>query len=623
MFYCPRCKAKVPSEALYCTRCGFNATNARLHVLTNTIDKSNGLEKSQPGMLASSSSIASNVGQSLPVASSVLPPPMAQIPETPPVSTKEQINPPVPARPLLSHVQPPTQAHITPAHLMAIPQPPSAPSTPPALPAPMYSQAQQYAPTPDPWNHTQTAAAPPLKPFQGQLVHQRQTEPTRTVTSQATRSTESFVATRNAAERWRTSWRNKQRSEAGPATEVSRGHSSVPEPLMAMQHSLARIRAIVKPPQRKKHFSVFWVSIVLMACLIIGLGTFILSTYTGNTATGNTVSSPHTFPPPSLSVSESQGVTIQTGQSLHIHGNNFAVGDPILFLFDGANSISGTDGKEIAIQVSNQGTFDVNVPVATSWPHGPHVIEAEDNKSGQTAYLSIQIGSSLLSSVNSVPGLTTSQSHLNFQAYIGQGDPKEQFITLTNSSNAPIPWTAKAVTDDSLYWLLVDPTTTGGTINAGSTAQVGIETTIGSLKNNMPPYTGDILLNINGQEQLIVPVRMLVQDSAEWIFSPNPVTGTPSSQGGTCKSNASLTLINLGNVPLFWHIITGNTVANHIQFILDGKLDMQGVLSPYGQGDDTLVLTLACNNVQNGASYPYTIDANGILWNSTVLIQNS
>ncbi len=50
---------------------------------------------------------------------------------------------------------------------------------------------------------------------------------------------------------------------------------------------------------------------------------------------------------------------------------------------------------------------------------------------------------------------------------------------------------------------------------------------------------------------------------------------------------------------------------------------MQGVLSPSGQNDDTQVLTLACTNVQNGASYPFTIDANNILWNSTVLMQNS
>lgn len=690
MYYCPRCKAKVPPEALYCTRCGFNATNARLKVLTNTINKSNGshrpngLEKSQPGMLASSiqpdmsqvtppnmpqpgpspvrsmqpetrrvmhphnastpftaskpmapsSSIAGNVGQSLPVAAPVLPPPMAQIPQTPAVSTKGQTNPSIPARPVPSHIQQPTQTHITPAHLMAIQQSPSAPSTPPALPTPAaplsplspqtarVQQGQQNAPIQGAWNHAQTTSAQPMKPYQGQQVQQRQTEPPRPVTSNTTRSAESFVATRDAAERWRTSWRNKQRSEAGPATEVSRGQSSVPEPLMAMQHSLARIRAIVKPQQRKKHSSVFRVITILMACLMLGLGTFILSTYTGNSATNKTVSTRPTIPPPSLSIQGPQSATIQVGQMLHVHGDNFDSGDPILFLLDGANSISGTNGREIAIQASNQGTFDVDLPVATSWSTGPHVIEAEDNKTGQTAYLSIQIGSTTLTSVNSVRGLALSQSHLNFQAYIGQGDPKEQFITLTNSSNAPIPWTAKAVTDDSLNWLVVDPTTTGGTINAGSTAQVGIETTVGSLKNNMPPYTGDILLSINGQEQLVVPVTLLVRDSVEWIFSPNPVTGVLSPQGGTCKANATLTLINLGNVPVFWHIITSNAVTNHIQFVLNGKLDMQGVLYPSSQGNDTLVLTLACNNVQNGASYPFTIDTNGTLWNSTVLIQN-
>ncbi len=694
MYYCPRCKAKVPPEALYCTRCGFNATSARLNAFTNKTNKSNGshrpngLEKSlpgtmtsqvQPGMpqvasptmpppvpqpippqvrsiqpetrrvihphnastpftastpMARTSSFPNNAGQMIPATPPVLAPPMPHMPhmpDTPVISTKGQTNPSIPTRPVPSHLQQPTQAHITPAHLLAIQQSPSMPSTPPALPtpaAPMPPQTsrvqpgQQNVSTQGQWNHPQVST---VQPVRTQQIQQRQTEPPRPVTSNTsntTRSAESFVVTRNAAERWRTSWRNKQRSEAGPATEVSRGQSSVPEPLMAMQYSLARIRAIVKPQQRKKHISVFWVSIVLMTCLIIGLGTFILSTYMGNTVTSTAVYTPPT-PPPGLSVKGPQGVTIQAGQMLHVHGSNFDAGDPILFLLDGANSISGTDGKEIAIQVSNQGTFDVNLPVATSWSNGPHVIEAEDNKSGQTAYLSIQIGSRTLTSVNSVRGLALSKSHLNFQAYIGQGNPKEQFITLTNSSNTAIPWTAKAVTDDSLNWLTIDPTTTSGIINAGSTAQVGIETIIGSLKNNMPPYTGDIILSINGQEQLIVPVTLLVQESAEWIFSPNPVTDVLSPQDGTCKAGATLTMINLGNVPVYWHILTSNAAKPHIQFMLNGIVHMQGMLSPSGQNNDTQVLTLKCTNVQIGASYPFKIDANNIPWNSTVLIQNS
>jgi hypothetical protein len=688
MYYCPRCKAKVPAEALYCTRCGFNATNARLNVLTNAPNTSNRSQRPgnpaqpQPGTSAShaqgqprmpqvvpptptlppavppairsiqpetrrvvhshnantpfaastpptpSSSLPNNVGQVIPATPPVLAPSMPQIPNTPIVATKGQTNPSIPTRPVPSHLQQPAQVHITPAHLMAIQQSPSAPSTPPTLLAPatpIYPRTssvqpgQQFSPTPGP-NTAQLSPAQSAMPQQSQ---QRQSEQPQPVTSNATRSAESYVATRNAAERWRTSWRNKQRSEAGPATEVSRGQSSVPEPLMAMQHSLARIRAIVKPQQRKKYISAFWLSIVLMVCLLVGLTIFILSTYTGNTTISNTIDASPTIPPPSLTVKAPQGVTVQAGQMLHVHGDHFAIGDPILFLLDGANSISGTDGKEIALQVSNQGTFDVDVPVTASWSRGPHVIEAEDNKTGQTAFLSIQVGFTTLNSVNSVPGLALSQSHLNFHAYIGQGNPNEQFITLNNRSNGAISWAAKAVTDDSLNWLAVDPTTTGGTIDTGSTAQVGIETITTGLKSNMPPYTGDILFSINGQEQLVVPVTLLTQDSAEWVFSPNPVTDVLSSQGGTCAAGTTLTLINLGNVPVFWHILTSNAVTNHIQFMLNGKVDMQGVLSPSGQNDDTQVLTLACNNVENGASYPFSVDANNILWNSTVLIQNS
>ncbi len=681
MYHCPRCNAKVPAEALYCTGCGFNATNARLKVLSNATDTSNRSQRSdnlaqlQPGTsasqaqprtpqvvpptlppavgsiqpekrrvvhphnantpftkstpLAPSASHPHNVGQVIPATPPVLAPPMPYRPDTPIVLIKEQTNPTIPTRPVPSHLQQPTQAHITPAHLLAIQQSPSAPSTPPALPTPATPMSpqpssvqpgQHFAPTWGSWNTAQVSPAQSVMP---QQVQQRQTEPPRPVTSNATPGTESYVATRNAAERWRTSWRNKQRSEAGPATEVSRGQSSVPEPLMAMQHSLARIRAIVKPQQRKKRISVFWLSVVLIFCLMVGLITFILSTYAGNTAISNTVDAPPTVPPPSLTVKGPQGVTIHTGQMLHVHGDHFDIGDPILFLLDGANSISGTAGKEIALQVSNQGTFDVDLPVATSWSTGPHVIEAEDNKTGQTAYLSIQIGFTALNSANSIPGLALSQSHLNFQAYIGQGNPKEQFITLNNSSNTALPWTAKAVTDDNLNWLAVDPATTGGTIANGGTAQVGVETITASLKSNMPPYTGDILFSIHGQGQLIVPVTLLVQNSAEWVFSPNPVTGIPSPQGGTCKAGTTLTLINLGNVPVFWHLFTSNAATNHIQFMLNKKVAMQGVLSPSGQNDDTQVLTLVCTNVHNGASYPFTIDANNILWNGTVLMQNS
>src|SRR5581483_8123177 len=72
---------------------------------------------------------------------------------------------------------------------------------------------------------------------------------------------ESYLATSVAAERWRTSWRNRQRSEAGPATTASRGQSMVQEPLMAMQNSLVRMRAILLP--KKSHANLrFWITLL-------------------------------------------------------------------------------------------------------------------------------------------------------------------------------------------------------------------------------------------------------------------------------------------------------------------------------------------------------------------------
>ena len=674
MYFCPRCKAEVPLEALYCQRCGFNATNARLKSLNGA---SNGLSAPdrpdipntpQPGThTLHEAPVHRNVPEPMrtiqPQSKRVMSPRNSMTPPTPPIPTapttssstpnnaglqmpappaplappEGHTNPSIPPRPVpsSSFTRQSSQKQITPAHLLALQSP--IPSTPPILPTqsmpmlphtPRLHEAQQFSSGQGQRNVSQPPPAQPVEQQRRHEVPQEQQgqmgQPQRSM-SNSTGSAESFVATSQAAEHWRTSWRNRQRSEAGPATEVSRGHSSVPEPLMVMQQSLARIRAIARVQQKKKRISGFWVSIALVACLILGTIAFIVSTYPGNSATSDTVYTPPTITPPTLSVKGSQGATISVGQILHVHGDNFNIGDPIIFLLDGANSISGTNGREIAIQVSNAGTFDVNLPVATSWTNGPHVIEAEDNQTGQTAYLSIQVGPTTLTSANGMRGLSLSQSHLKFQGYIGQGSPKEQFITLTDTSNAPLTWRAKATTDDSLNWLAVDSTTISGTINAGETAHVGIEATTSILKKIALSYTGDILLSINGQTQLIVPVTLLVQNSDEWIFSPNPVNGAFSAQGGTCKpdNDDTLSLINLGSVPVYWHILLSSSATSHVEFMVNGKPHMQGVLAPSGQNGDTQVLTLACNNVQINATYPFTIDANNTLWNDSVFIQAS
>ncbi len=138
---------------------------------------------------------------------------------------------------------------------------------------------------------------------------------------------ESFVATSIAAEHWRTSWRNRQRTEAGPATTVSRGHSSVPEPLLAMQYSLLRMRAIIIPHKTKQLTGPgFWITIVLMLCLIAGLIAFIILTYlpiAGKSVHVNTHIVTHQ---PTLIIQEAPLTTFALEQMLHLHEEYFHTG---------------------------------------------------------------------------------------------------------------------------------------------------------------------------------------------------------------------------------------------------------------------------------------------------------
>lgn len=438
----------------------------------------------------------------------------------------------------------------------------------------------------------------------------------------------SFIATSKAAEHWRTSWRNRQRVEAGPATDVSRGQSSVPAPLMTMQHSFARIRAITKLKQNNRNPPVrFWVTVMLMLCLIAGLAVYIISSYllTTDIPTNNHTSM--STLPPDLTAQGLQGITIPQGQALHIHGANFDVSDPILFLLDDVTTIRDTKGTEIAIRATNQGTFDVAVPITTRWSVGAHVISAQDSKTGQNAYLNIQVSLSESSATTSDEMALSLQhqslSKLTFQAVIGQGNPREKFITLTNRSNAPLQWLVTASTDNNLSWLAIDTTTTGGKLGSRGTGMVGVNSIITGLKSNANPYTGKIVFTINGTQQLTLPIELQIQEAAaEMVFSPNPMIGLfDAAGGGTCQLGSTLTLINLGTAQVHWQVNLDPATKPHIQFLLNGNPDMQGTLAPSGQTGDTLGLTLACRQVHFGDTYHFTMSINGTSSLGAVFIQ--
>lgn len=96
------------------------------------------------------------------------------------------------------------------------------------------------------------------------------------------RNPERFYATKRAAEHWRSSWIDRQRLEAGPATNVSRGQALVDEPLNIIQQSLLRIRAIVLQQDEMKQKSrdiQYWLQVIIMSVTILALTGFIVASY--------------------------------------------------------------------------------------------------------------------------------------------------------------------------------------------------------------------------------------------------------------------------------------------------------------------------------------------------------
>ena len=435
---------------------------------------------------------------------------------------------------------------------------------------------------------------------------------------------ESFVATSKAAEHWRTSWRNRQRSEAGPATSVSRGQSSVSEPLLAMQHSLARIRAIIAPQgkQQAEHGSGFWIAVLLMICLMAGLLAYIISTYLPETASARltTASVSTNISSPSLSLYGPQFAAILQGQMLHLQGKNFNAGAPIIFTLDGNTTINGTDGREMSILTSAQGSFAVSLPTAT-WSPGDHLIQAMDNKSGQSAYFNIQVN--LAHPTANTDLALSGPNPLLFKAVNGKGNPAYQYVLLTNTNpTTAITWIAKATTNDNISWLDIDPATTSGTIKIGGaeTLKVGINGK--GLKSKATPYIGEIVFTINQTEQLTLPVELQVQNqTAELVIDPNPLVGLLVTKDHTCQANGQLQIVNISNAPVSWNISMNTVTKQHIQFTEQGKVFLSGTLAPEGQPGDSQALTLVCTHVQGGDSYQFNVNANNFPWPETVLIQ--
>ena len=396
-------------------------------------------------------------------------------------------------------------------------------------------------------------------------------------------SPESLAYTSMAAEHWRNSWKDRQYAEAGPAEGVSRGQASVPTPLLAMQNSFVRMRAIVfkqEQATRKVSFG-FWVTILLMICMVAGLGAYIFYSYLPNASENAAhTSQPAAGQSPTLRIAGAPSTTVKIGQKLQIAGSNFGPHDAINFLLDATTPITGADGKPLGAQADAQGTFEVTIPITHDWPIGAHSIQAVDSAARQSSYLNIQIIPGAKPVTNS-PNLSIMLNGqpiklLSFAKQVGQPDPAAQRITITNTSAAVLNWTATVTTS----WLSIEDNNNLGQLAVSQPLSIGIGVDTSGLGTSPPnqPYRGQVLFTINNNEVLTLPVQLQIKDAKpELTFSPNPIV-VVSRPDGSCQPGASLTLINLGTTVQNWKLGVDGPTGNRLHFLINGQIITSGQL---------------------------------------------
>ncbi|MBV8695909.1 MAG: zinc ribbon domain-containing protein [Ktedonobacteraceae bacterium] len=583
MYNCPRCKTELPVTAHFCYKCGFDQPHIPLMVAASIQEQ---LESEQ----------AMSSSPTLPTVANPSPSPAS--PPAPTNSAEQEAKG-------LSLMQRYQIDQRKPRYM-----PPQRPNV--SLNQTTFSNSPVLG--------SQEQAAPP-KPAPPQ--------PTNIPSPPISVRPESLVATSKAAEHWHNSWRKRQRAEAGPAVGISRGQAAVPEPLLSMQNSILRMRAVVASDSKQHSRGGdlgFWLPIIMMICLIGGLGAYIISTFLPSMPLlSHHIAS--TGQDPIIALTGTQTTTVAAGASLIVHGEGFAAHDSITFTLN-------TTPLNQSVTSSKKGTFDVTVVIPTTQPAGEYALQAQGMHTGKSAFLDLQVLPTATTNLANTTQLNlslldshTPLSSLTFRTIHGQADPPRKTLVLTNASdNAPLRWSAAPVANDGLNWLLIDDHRTSGTLNAKGTDEVGISiNSTGLASAPYKPYKGDVVFTVVGQGQVIVPVLLYVQDTAiEVVVNPNPII-TIIQGGGTCLPT-TLTLINLSNQTIAW---AANPYDKDQPYIhLDGQPTAQGTLSPSGQDGDSKALQLSCIGVHLGENLynitvSYNVNAGGASLNVPVSVRTA
>ncbi len=623
MYRCPRCHAELPADARFCKNCGFNATNARLAVAQPPMQ---GAQQQTP--------LSSQQGPQ----GRTIQPQHKYVPQQAGTynQTTSQVPPNVPLQNFPGALPNTPQSA---AGRMSVPQNEQQVALSPQQQNGMQRNNGFQQPVQQPIQNVQLPTTPrqapsnwiqqsPVAP-QGQLLRapsqwseqviRSSTPPTRQYTpprpnfeplqwglgapSEVSGSAESLAATSKAAQHWRQSWLDRQHDEAGPAVGVSRGQAAVPEPLLVMQNSLARMRAIILPKNGtgKNSRLRYWLPVLLLVCLIGGLGIYILSTYT-DALLGTSPVSANTNAEPTLTM-KNANTSVAAGQAIRVHGEHFGSNSAIFFYINGTQ-LKGADGKSVRAQSNDKGTFDTSVSIPTTQLAGEYVVEARTSTTGQHAFLTLQTTAGTTTDI-----LKLSTPSLTFAAIAGRANPKSQSVTIQNTSNAAVQWSASAMSDNQAGWLVLTNGKTSGQLDAGGTDKISVSVaTQGLTSDPKHPYTGEVVFTIVDQGQVMLPVKFTLSDTgAQFIISPNPLVGIQTTPGG-CLPDTSITLINLSNAPIDWDAQTD--AASQGSITLDGQQEDKGQLATF-YPNDTKVIKIGCIGVQPDKHYAINVFYNG------------
>lgn len=416
-----------------------------------------------------------------------------------------------------------------------------------------------------------------------------------------------MIATSRAAEQWHNSWLDRQRAEAGPAVGISRGQAVVPEPLIAMQQSLARMRAVIFTQNKKKQnqgmgFS-FWLAIAMISCLVIGLGTYIISTYIPNGQLQNKITLTSDGPMPLLTIQNKQN-TIIVGQLLRLHGDHFGAHHTITFFLN-STALQAKNGSVVS---SAKGAFDATFTIAPTTLAGSYVLKAVDNQEGKHAFANVQVLPATTPINTTALALLSTQgtaiTTLTFKGQASSGNLPRQDVVLHNTGNAVLPWTADTITNNGVNWLIIDDGLTGGQLNSNGSNTIGVSILTAGMTSGL--YTGDIIFTVSNNQQVVLPVSLQLTDvNNELVVSPNPVIAIIQA-GGTCQPDTTLTLINLSGTSSSWDV-KGDGAFNQQHIHFDGQQEESNTLL----SGDTKIIIITCVGVQLGMTYHVTVYYNG------------